>query len=66
MAKKFSFVAFNDKIFPDGDYNGLYDKKPALIRIREKKPVFVSFIGAAIMKHGIILSSVELLQLVKL
>lgn len=42
----FSFVQYYETIvFPDGVYNGKYNKEAALIRIKEGRPVWVQFIG---------------------
>lgn len=46
METNFSFVQYYETmIFPDGIYNGKYNKEPALIRIQDGKPVWVQFIG---------------------
>lgn len=62
---------YETMILPDGVYNGKYNKEPALIRIKEGKPIWVQFIG--FMKNdeptyssiynakGILSSSVEIL-----
>lgn len=42
----FSFVQYSPNIFyPDGVYNGLYNREPALIRIEGGIPVYVTFMG---------------------
>lgn len=60
----YSFVNYwKDIQFPDGVYNGRYNKEPALIRIENGIPQFVQFMeNSSIYKaSGILLSSVEIL-----
>lgn len=48
MAQKltYSFIQYRDSMnLPDGIYNGLYNKEPAIIRMFAGLPEFVSFIG---------------------
>lgn len=63
MPKKFAFVQYYDSMkIPDGVYNGLYNKEPATIRVKEGKPDFVQFINSSIFSQkGILFSSVEIL-----
>ena len=68
-----SFVQYHpDIVLPDGIYNGMYNKEPAIIRIYGGEPTYVSFIGflntdgesqssAIFDKRGIIASNVEIL-----
>lgn len=67
------FVQYHpDILFPDGIYNGRYNKEAAIIRIRGGRPVYVSFIGSLnsdgesvghciYNEKGILASSVEIL-----
>ncbi len=73
---EFSFIQYSKEMnLPDGVYNARHNKEPAIIRLENGIPVFVSFIG--FIKHvdgkdevrsssiyhpsGILHSSVELL-----
>lgn len=72
MKQLYHFVLWSDvmnhvNVFGDGIYNGLYNKEPAIIRVKEGEPVTIQFIeGNAIFdKRGILLSSVEILLPIK-
>jgi hypothetical protein len=64
MSNNYSFIQYSDKIrLPNGIYNGLYNREPAIIRIKDGLPVYVQFIekSAIFDARGILYSSVEIL-----
>lgn len=72
MRQDYSFTQYRKEMnIPDGIYNAWYNKEPALIRMQDGIPVYVTFIGfikeneskshAIYSPKGVLHSSVELL-----